>query len=218
MRFSVFRVCPDGFYLQEFNSLIIFSFSSISLFNKLIISLFIGYQVVGYSQVNQETLQVEAPDKTLKNELKLNLGMIFLGLPELSYERIFANNQSVSVSAAISLREEMNSGTKYMISSQYRLYFGKKRANGFFMEFNTTLLEERVNSYYYPSIYNSYYSPSSFKVTKFGFGLGAGAKFITKNNMIGEFNLGFGSNILRNKDVASNAIYPRLGFSIGKRF
>ena len=90
----------------------------------------------------------------------------------------------------------------------YRMFFGQKKAAGFFIEANSIVVNY-VDTIYYNGSTNTY-------ETKTGFGLGAaaGAKFLTKNNLIGEVYGGvgrvFGDNSL--------GAYPRFGITLGKRF
>ena len=109
----------------------------------------------------------------------------------------------------------------WMLLPYYRIYFGEKKASGFFIEGNMALVREYdYNSYYNNSYYNTYYgylssstiSPRSFNT--FGCGAACGYKFLTRNGVTGEICIGagrlFGNTVLH--------AYPRLGLCIGKRF
>lgn len=97
---------------------------------------------------------------------------------------------------------------RFSFTPYYRMFFGQKKAAGFFIEANSIIVNY-VDTIYYNGSTNTY-------ETKTGFGLGAaaGAKFLTKNNLIGEVYGGvgrvFGDNSL--------GAYPRFGITLGKRF
>lgn len=188
---------------------------------KFISLLLVAIQSFSYSQTNDEPIIKKTENKDAKNELKANLAMTLFNLPEISYERIVSDNQSLGLSFGISFLEESEMGIKYMFTPNYRLYFSKKRAAGFFMEANASIYEERVNwGYYNPYYYYNYRYSSSERQVNVGVGFSTGYKFITKSNWTGEMNVGLGRGLLnRNTSIEREYdVYPRLGFSIGKRF
>jgi hypothetical protein len=148
------------------------------------------------------------------NELRLNLLMSIAGLPELSYERFIADNMGIGLSAAISLDKFENEPMRSIILPYYRLYFGNKKANGFFIEGNMAMIG--IKEYDYPTGYYSYPAvyTSTISSINFGFGAAVGAKFLTRNNFLGEAYLGVG----RLFGESSVGAYPRVGISLGKRF
>lgn len=191
---------------------------------KYISILFVVIQSISYSQNTEKTEIEKSKNKELKNEVKANVAMTLFNLPEISYERILSDNQSVGLAFGISFLEESEMGIKYMFTPNYRLYFSKKRAAGFFMEANASIYEERINwGYYSPYYYYDYsidwYGRSERQVNV-GIGFSTGYKFITESNWTGEMNVGLGRGLLnRNTSIAREfEYYPRLGFSIGKRF
>ncbi|WP_432710444.1 hypothetical protein [Pedobacter sp.] len=105
----------------------------------------------------------------------------------------------IGVSAMVSLLDDQD--VRYALLANYRLYFGNKKANGFFIEGNMGVVAEEHELK---------------KSTKAYFGLGAatGAKFLTRNGLLGEAYLGAG-RLLGN---SSSGYYPRVGVTIGKRF
>ncbi len=188
---------------------------------KIITLLFLTTQVVALSQTNENSATQETEENPKKNEIRVNPGMLMFYMPEISYERIFAKNHTIGVSFGVSLQDESNIGIKYMITPQYRMYFGKKSANGFFMEASASVYEERAYNYYWN--YNSFYSSISSRQTNIGLGIAAGGKFITKNNWTGELSIGVGTGLLhRNQQpyyyYNYNQYYPRVSFGFGKRF
>ena len=129
-------------------------------------------------------------------------------MPELSYERLISDNSSVGASVAFSLDKKEDMDLRLSFTPYYRMFFGQKKAAGFFIEANSIVIN------YVDTIY--FDGTSSKYETRTGFGLGAaaGAKFLTKNNLIGEVYGGvgrvFGDNSL--------GAYPRFGITLGKRF
>jgi hypothetical protein len=150
------------------------------------------------------------------NELKLNLVYTIAGFPELNYERIIKDDMSVGLAVLVGL--ENNSEYSFGMMPNYRVYFGAKKANGFFIEANAAIISNRES--YYDYNYTSYpagHNPYTFRETKvntnFGLGAAAGAKFLTKNGFVGEIFLGVGRLFGNSVDDA----YPRAGITIGKR-
>lgn len=142
------------------------------------------------------------------NEFKVNILYTAIGMPELSYERLISDNSSLGASVAFSLDKKEDMDLRLSFTPYYRMFFGQKKAAGFFIEANSIVLN------YVDTIY--FDGTSSKYETRTGFGLGAaaGAKFLTKNNLIGEVYGGvgrvFGDNSL--------GAYPRFGITLGKRF
>lgn len=145
------------------------------------------------------------------NELKLNLIYTIAGFPELNYERIIKDDMSVGVAVLVGL--EKNSEYSFGVIPNYRVYFGSKKANGFFIEGNAAVISNRDDYYSYSSTWS--YNNSLYKTyTNFGLGAAAGAKFLTKNGFVGEIYAGVG----RLFGSRSNDAYVRSGITIGKRF
>lgn len=142
------------------------------------------------------------------NEFKVNILYTAIGMPELSYERLISDNSSFGASVAFSLDKKEDMDLRFSFTPYYRMFFGQKKAAGFFIEANSIVLN------YVDTIY--FDGTSSKYETRTGFGLGAaaGAKFLTKNNLIGEVYGGLGRVFGDN----SLGAYPRFGISLGKRF
>ena len=104
---------------------------------------------------------------------------------------------------------------KFMLTPYYRLFFGKKRAAGFFIEGNAAVFSGDYGRDNYEDFEGGFNSDSSNE-TGFGLGFAIGGKLISKSNWTGELLLGLGRTLI-NEDKTSEA-YPRLGISIGKRF
>lgn len=156
------------------------------------------------------------------NEIKINLLMSVLALPEITYERLLEDNMGVGISVAVNVdnnNDAFDERYKLLIVPHYRLYFGSKKASGFFIEGNAAVV---TNSYsYYQNTYNSgatnvnQSDMGKRTTTSFGLGAAVGGKFLTRNGFLGEVYGGVGR--LFGKNRVGDA-YPRVGISIGKRF
>ncbi len=161
----------------------------------------------------------QGSDET-KQELKLNLAMSVAGVPEITYEYFLEDNSSVGASLAIALDSEEDMALRFIFSPYYRLFFGKKKNAGFFIEANTAVATYHD---YYVS-YDFYYEDDMIieehtiydeKTTNFGLGAAVGFKLLTRNNYIGEIYAGAGRLF---GDQKAAEVYPRVGITIGKRF
>lgn len=149
--------------------------------------------------------QEETPDSILNNEIKFNAGYLLAGYPELAYERIINHESAVGIS--VGFNASLDIPSVFSLLPYYRVYFGEKRAAGFFIEGNGILFAE--DKYYYADDEHTNY-------TGLGLGIAVGGKFITSRGWIGEIYGGAGRNFI-NTDKIINA-YPRFGVTIGKRF
>lgn len=149
------------------------------------------------------------------NEIKLNLLMSIVGIPELNYERIVADDQAVGLALLVGLDSD-ESDYKFGAIPYYRVYFGKKKASGFFIEANAAVLnlERNVYQYFEDQYFGTYVTSKPSTITRFGLGAAAGGKFLTKSGFIGEAYFGLG-RIFGENDLEA---YPRIGITIGKRF
>ena len=126
---------------------------------------------------------------TLDNELKLNIAYTLAGIPEVSYERILNEESSVGVSLLIPMDNDYD--LKFMLTPYYRLFFGKKRAAGFFIEGNAAVFSGDYGRDNYEDFEGGFNSDSSNE-TGFGLGFAIGGKLISKSNWTGELLLGLG--------------------------
>jgi hypothetical protein len=161
------------------------------------------------------TLGTLAQEETVQhdgnNEFKINVGSLLVDFPELSYEHIINEESSVGISIAFPLDKEIS--YRFMIYPNYRIYFGKKRAAGFFIEANSAIFSQQEQRSTFTLNENA-----GTNVNKMGLGLGLaiGGKFLTKKGFIGELYIGGGRNFMNTDKIDSG--YPRIGISIGKRF
>jgi hypothetical protein len=181
----------------------------------LSITLFI-FSTCAYAQKDSLAKSVEIQSAAIghsgNNEIKVNLFYLVLGLPEISYERLITDNMGVGLSATVAVED--NQDMRYAFLASYRLYFGNKKANGFFIEGNMGVITEENSTYYYVPETNGFYQATKSNDAYFGMGAAAGAKFLTRNGFLGEAYVGAGRLLGDN----NSEVYPRLGITIGKRF
>ena len=105
----------------------------------------------------------------------------------------------------------------FLIIPHVRVYSGKK-TNGFFLEFNATVLKAAYNygnGHGFPLI--QFEEEPQKKVGR-GFGLAAGGKFLIGNGFIMENYLGLGKSTSTHEGYKATYHYPRFGITMGQRF
>ena len=183
---------------------------------KLILSAILMASAIIVNAQTTDTTAIKS-GRNGNNEIKLNLAYTIAGIPEINYERILKDDMSVGLAVMVGLEDDAD--FSFAIIPNYRIYFGNKKANGFFIEGNASVLNTRDYDYYYlsSSYYNGTYQQRKERnITSFGLGAAAGGKFLTRNGFLGEAYLGVGRSFGRNSN--NNEAYPRVGITIGKRF
>jgi len=173
-----------------------------------------------FCQENNKSYIITSPliNEHDDNELRINLATSIIGFPELNYERFIEDNMGVGLAASVTLEKTEDMSMRWYAMPFYRLYFGKKKASGFFIEGNMALVGQK--QFYYnlsqSSSIDAYYVSSSatYSTTNFGFGGAIGVKLLARNGFTGEVYLGGGRLFGNSIDTA----YPRIGVCIGKRF
>ncbi|MEM7187716.1 MAG: DUF3575 domain-containing protein [Bacteroidota bacterium] len=163
--------------------------------NYLILVFLFSFSIMNAQEEEKSTISGN-------NELKLNMAYAIAGFPEITYERVLDEGGAVGLSLAISVDEDIDYNV--IAVPFYRLYFGKKRAAGFFIEGNVALFSEDKND------------GSGDSALGFGPGLAVGGKFLTRSGWVAEIMAGAGRNFLNENQISD--VFPRVGVSIGKRF
>ncbi len=169
--------------------------------------------IISFIYNSNEMYAQDVKEQNLGNhELKINMGSLLVEFPEISYEHIINEESSVGISVAFPIDQEIS--YRFMVFPNYRIFFGAKRAAGFFIEANSAIFSQRFQR---DVIFGSINDPTTDS-TKIGWGLGiaVGGKFLTKNGFIGEIYVGGGRNFINTDKIDGG--YPRIGISIGKRF
>ncbi len=192
----------------------------------IVLNLLLALSLMGYAQ-NTEPLKTTIQKDAEKigqggsNELKFNLLNAVIGMPEISYERLLADNMGIGASVFAALDNDVQ--YKFAFTPYYRIYFGSKKASGFFIEGSgniTTIRDDYTNYDFlaYTSVPPGYFSVDrETNETHFGLGAAVGAKFLTRNGFLGEIYAG-ANRLLSQKSSYVGDAYPRIGITIGKRF
>lgn len=163
--------------------------------------------------ISQKALTQESIYK--KHEFKINAAYVLGSLPEIGYAFILNDESTIGVDLLISIKDDVE--PFFALTPNYRFYFGKKRASGFFAEtfamLNTT---ESVQVDAYSQIPGTGIGMGGDnKETDLALGVSVGGKFLTKKGFLFEIYAGLGRNLFNNRSLE---MIPRLGVSFGKRF
>jgi len=149
--------------------------------------------------------QTSSPNRVSSNEIKLDLAhAVGLETLEISYERLLGQKSSLGLSVGYPWSGTSEYRYKFQAIPYYRYHFGRKRANGFFLEGHLALYSEELVA-----------MPNK-SVSGVGTGVALGQKFLIKEEWIIELYLGGGINHINTEKI--NNGYPRFGLSVGKRF
>jgi hypothetical protein len=168
-----------------------------------------------FSQQNDEPVEFN------KNEIKLNMFYFLLGAVEVSYERNLNEYSSLGMSVLMSTDTDEFWDLNYAITPYYRLFFGRKPAQGFFFEgfgMLNSYKEYEFWSYYNPENGDYFYDESTSNVTAFALGVAVGGKFTLHEKFVVELSGGIGRNFLNGSDNRYVTIVPRLSINVGYRF
>ena len=80
-----------------------------------------------------------------RNEIKINSLYLLAEVFEVSYERNISNHSSLGVSLFVPFNDDID--YSYMVNPHFRVFFGKKPAQGFFVEANAAFAS--LNEYKY---------------------------------------------------------------------
>ena len=139
---------------------------------------------------------------------------------EGSYDYILNDISSIGTTISVSpntfLYNQYKSET-FSIKFNYKMYFSKKRAQGFYVEFYS----EYANGKNFQSI--NTYSPRlvGLPYNDLNIGFNIGYKYVNKKNYFINASIGFGQRItsFNTKSIFnSNGLKPNFTLSIGKRF
>ena len=195
---------------------------------KIIILVLFTFSLTAIAQDDKEPVKELEQIKKVKskkyqgtNELRVNAFLFIYGAFEATYEKIINEESSFGITAGASF-DKTQLNYNYSIEPFYRYYFGNKPAAGFFLEGYGSL---NSRDYYNNNFNNQFLFPTTNVVTatNFGVGIGLGGKFITRNNIVFEINVGLGRNLTKNNFYENgNGFAPTLngrgGISVGYRF
>lgn len=138
-----------------------------------------------------------------KHEISISPFVLIAGGVNVSYERLLNHDQSVGVDAFI-VPDEFSQVAPY-----YRMYFGSKYSNGFFIE---GFLPISNKDYY------NYNSDRSINRTLIGAGFGVGAKWVLKRNIVIELSGGIGRMIGSFENYDTDFVTGKGKLGVGYRF
>lgn len=169
---------------------------------KLLIILFLCFTVNSFAQEKEEKN---------RTEIKFNLFSIARQSIDFEFERTLNNYSSVGMS----FRQSYSVGHSSDIAAFYRYYLGKKYASGFFIEGFGMYQSNK-------ELVNKTFSFGSLNVLElksdFALGVGIGYKWVSKNGLILQANLGAGRNLINGKNSYGELHPGKAGLSIGYRF
>lgn len=200
--------------------------------NKILtLAILLVASLMGYAQ-KVDTLKssiqknAEAIGHGGNNELKVNLFFAVSGMPEISYERLLAANMGIGAAFFVGLdniKNFSNEQAKFGFTPYYRIYFGAKKASGFFMEANaivTSIYADYTNDAELAAVTMpaEYYRNQVTTRAHFGLGAAIGGKFLTRNGILGEAYFGVNRLLSEKSKYLSDKAFSRVGITIGKRF
>jgi len=157
------------------------------------------------------------------NELKINMtNLIGFKWADIAYERTLNEESSIGINVLTRIGSDRNNDgdagldeyRTFSITPYFRQFFGKKYAQGFFVEGFAMVHSGEDQNYDFDSItQNGSYSYD--KYTDLAIGISAGAKFVTKRGFVAEIYLGLGRDLL---DQSNLDVVGRGGIALGYRF
>ena len=176
----------------------------------LIVTLLISS--IGFSQKTQE----KNDEVEKKNEIKINGLFLVIGAFEGTYERILNEESAVGISVFLPFDND-NIDINYYVSPYYRFYFGKKYAQGFFLEGFGMLNSIDRGSYVILNDQGNIIGGQN-DITDFALGIGLGGKWVTKKGFVAEIGFGIGRNLFNNNNSNYEEIVGKAAITIGYRF
>lgn len=159
---------------------------------------------------------ISANAQEAKNEAKVNLLGLIIGLPDLSYERLLNDKMGSGLSVAAGLKngKYYHNQYRYVVIPHYRYYFGSKYASGFFLEAHASVISAKKD------LKTEFEAEEEFE-QYYGLGAAMGIKLFNKKGFSAEVYAGLGQQLNVDKEKLQDKslqLYPRIGISIGKRF
>ncbi len=173
--------------------------------------------ILSIASLSTYAQQQETPQNTIgENELKINVtNIIIFKWLDVGYERILNEESSVGVGVLFALDNDdldLDEYRTFSITPYYRHFFGKKYAQGFFVEGFGMLHSGENEEYFYntqdPTIVQE-------KYTDFAIGVSIGTKIVSKRGFVAEIYGGIGRDLL---DKSGLEVVGRGGISLGYRF
>ncbi len=164
--------------------------------------LFIGLSFSGICQ--------EKPPEERSNEIRLNFLNALVGSVDFQYERLLNQNSGLGLNFGIGYGFEVPYNAIVKVNPLYRIFFGKQKAAGFFIEGNSRISYDKYDYYRYGKY-------TIRKEMNVGLGVGMGGKFMTSRGVVGTFMGGIGRFVTQRNGYGMK-VYPLMEISLGKRF
>jgi hypothetical protein len=157
--------------------------------------------------------QEKSENHKAKNEFKVNLATFIAGFPEFTFERMLSDESAFGITVGFSIgdnvNDEDNNSYNFSFIPYYRVYFGEKPNEGFFVDGNLALYSQKYRD-------GDFFANEKEGGVGFGLGFNVGKKYKTKNGWVAEFSFGISRTLINAEKI--NLIYPRGGIIIGKIF
>ena len=185
--------------------------------NILIRKLLLGLALVfAFSNMNAQEEQTQRRNDIVADPFLI----IAVPLLSASYERLLTEDSGLGINALVGLGSQTKGFSQF--SPYYRMYFGKKFAQGFFLEgFLPITTTEENEKIFVPEEFGGYYRTGDpRKVTTAGIGFGVGGKWVVKKALVIEVNGGIARRFGKNLDDAwlAEGVTGKLMGGIGYRF
>lgn len=164
-----------------------------------------------------QDVQYEKVESLPLHEAKINAGLLFLGVFDVTYENLLNDESSIGVSVGFPFDDFISWDLNFAATGFYRFYFGEGYADGFFAE------GFAMYNNYEENLRKSDSEGNSIRVNEdvndFALGIGGGYKIVSKGGVTFEANIGIGRNFF-NYDLPGRTynFVPRGGIHVGYRF
>ncbi len=177
---------------------------------KIYLALFVCFlATAGFAQENE----YEKTNNDPVHEVKANVGLLFLGNINLTYENILNEESAIGGSISFPYDDFIDWDLNFSATAYYRFYFGEGYAKGVFAEGFGMFNNYRENT----KVTNS--GRVEEDLSDFALGLGGGYKLVSDGGVTLEFHLGIGRNLFNyDLDGRDFTFVPRGGIHVGYRF
>ncbi|GGE44807.1 hypothetical protein GCM10010832_25960 [Psychroflexus planctonicus] len=191
-----------------------------SIYMKILYYLIFSFLFVNLSfaqeDENQTEKNYERTGDTPIYEAKLNVGLVFIGNANFTYENLLNDESSIGASVSFPFDDFISWDLNFSATAFYRFYFGEGYGKGVFAEgfgmFNN--YEETLKKGAPGERFDK-----TENVSDFALGLGGGYKMVSKGGVSLEFHLGIGRNLFNyGLDGRSFNFVPRGGIHVGYQF
>jgi len=151
--------------------------------------IFLFSSFFSFSQENEKKIK---PDSVVaveykKHELKLGAVKLLFRILDLEYEFVFGKYSSAGANLIVNLSPDDNYLYNFSISPFFRMYFSKKEEYG-----TKGFFAQAFLPYYMGEEYGFRNNANKVGYSNFGFGVGAGSKWVNKKGFVLQIFFGVG--------------------------